>query len=161
NEESEVLEDFDDEAWLQEQKLKLEKRLRIYKDSLLCILQYAYQYKNLSLQKLNEVITKEERSLLIPNLEIFREIMVELIKNRIFIFDDLRKEREEHFTDEIDGFQINLCLLELIEEQERFKWVKSLEVSRADGDIVEFLNVVDESGQMKKVGCSNVIFTIE
>lgn len=161
DEESEVLEDFDDETWLQEQKLKLEKRLRVYKDSLLCILQYAYQYKNLSLQKLNEVITKEERSLLIPNLEIFREIMVELIKNRSFVFDDLRKEREEHFADRIDGFQINLCLLELVEEQDRFKRVKSLEVSRAEGDIVEFLNVADENGQMKKVRCSNVIFTME
>ncbi len=160
-EESEALEDFDDEAWLQEQKTKLEKKLRVYKDSLLCILQYTYQHKSLSLQKLNKVITEEERSLLIPNLEIFREIMVELIKNRSFVFDDLRKEREEHFTDKIDGFQINLCLLELIEEHDRYKRVKSFEVTRADGDIVEFLNVADEYGQMKKVRCSNVIFTIE
>ncbi len=161
DEESEVLEDFDDEAWLEEQKLKLEKRLRVYMDSLLCILQYAFQYKNLTLGRLNQVITNEERSILIPNLEIFREIMVELIKNRIFIFDDLRKEREEHFTDRIDGFQINLCLLELIEEQARFKHVKSLEVSRVDGKIVEFLNVADENGQMKRICCSDVVFSIE
>ncbi|NLK27221.1 MAG: hypothetical protein GX306_02590 [Clostridiales bacterium] len=160
-EESEVLEDFDEETWLKERQLKLEKKLKVYKDSLLCILRYTYQYKSVSLQKIQEFMTEEDINTLIPNLEIFREIMIELIKNRVFCFDDLRKEREEHFADKIDGFQINLCLLELIEEQEELKGIRSLEVSRLDGEVVEFINVADENGQMKKVRCSNVIFTLE
>ena len=160
-EESEILEDFDDEAWLLEQKEKLEKKLRIYKDSLLCILQYTYEYKTLSLQMLKELLGEDERKLLIPNLEVFREIMVELIKNKSFNFEELGKERDEHFADRVDSFQINLCLLELIEEQKKYRHVKSLEVIRADGGIVEFANVVNEHGQMKRIRCSNVIFTIE
>ena len=128
---------------------------------LLCILKYTYQYKELSLQKLKELISDEESNLLIPNLEVFREIMVELIKNKKFDFDELRKERDEHFSDKVDGFQINLCLLELIEDHERYKRIKSLEVIRSEGEIVEFLNVVNENGQEKKVRCSNVIFTLE
>ena len=137
-EEGEILEDFDEEAWLKERQLKLEKGLRIYKDSLLCILRYTYQYKSLSLQKLQEILPEEEIPILIPNLEIFREIMVELIKNRIFVFDDLRKEREEHFTDKVDGFQINLCLLELIEEHKDFNGIQSLEVSRTVEKLLNF-----------------------
>ena len=160
-EESEVLEDFDDEVWLLEQKERQEKKLRVYKGSLLCILKYTYQYKELSLQKLKELISDEESNLLIPNLEVFREIMGELIKNKKFDFDELRKERDEHFSDKVDGFQINLCLLELIEDHERYKRIKSLEVIRSEGEIVEFLNVVNENGQEKKVRCSNVIFTLE
>ena len=113
------------------------------------------------MQKLKELISDEESNLLIPNLEVFREIMVELIKNKKFDFDELRKERDEHFSDKVDGFQINLCLLELIEDHERYKRIKSLEVIRSEGEIVEFLNVVNENGQEKKVRCSNVIFTLE
>lgn len=160
-EEAEVLEDFDDESWLQEQKEKQEKKLRVYKDSLICILQYVYQYKEISLQELKELITEEERDLLIPNIEVFREIMVELIRNKTFNIEELRKEREEHFRDKVNGFQINLCLLELIEEHDRYRRLKSLEVKRADGEVVEFVNVIDEAGQMKKIRCTNVTFTME
>jgi hypothetical protein len=87
--------------------------------------------------------------------------MVELIKNRVFIFDNLRKERDEHFADSVRDFQINLCLLELVEENEKFKRLKLLEVTRTDGEVVEFLNIPSESGQMKKIRCSNVMFRIE
>ena len=160
-EEAEDLEDFDDEAWRIEQRKKLEEKLRVYKDSLLCILKYTVLHRELSLQELKDILTEEDRKLLIPNLEIFREIMVELIKNREFVFDNLRKEREEHFADSVRDFQINLCLLELVEEHESFKRLKRLEVTRTDGEIVEFLNVVSESGQLKKIRCSNVMFRIE
>ena len=160
-EEAEALEDFDDETWRQEQRRQLEKKLKVYKDSLLIILKYAEQYKQITLQQMNELITVEDREDLIPNLEIFREIMVELIKNHNFPFEVLRKERAEHFLDPVNDFQINLCLLELIEEQEKFRGVKRLEVTRADGEIVEFINVRNEGGQSKKIKCSNVIFSIE
>lgn len=160
-EESEVLENFDDETWLEEQKEKLEQKLKVYKDSISCILQYTYHYKSLSLQKLKEVMTEEDRKLLIPNLEIFREVMVELIKNGKFHFVELLQEREEHFLDRANGFQINLCLLDIIDEQEQYKRIKSLEVTRVDEGIVEFINVVDEHGKLRKVRCSNVIFTLD
>jgi hypothetical protein len=160
-EEAEDLEDFDDEAWRTEQRKKLEEKLRVYKDSLFCILKYTVLHREISLQELKDVLVEEDKGLLIPNLEVFREIMVELIKNREFVFDSLRKEREEHFTDTVRDFQINLCLLELVEEHEQFKRLKHLEVTRTGGEIVEFLNITSESGQLKRIRCSNVMFRIE
>lgn len=160
-EEAEDLEDFDDVVWREEQKRKLEEKLRIYKDSLLCILRYTVQYQEISLQQLKDILTEEDRELLLPNLEIFREVMVELIKNKKFTIDILRKEREEYFTDQVKDFQINLCLLEVIEEHESLKRLTRLEVTKEDGEIVEFQNVVSESGQLKKIRCSNVMFRIE
>lgn len=160
-EEAEDLEDFDDEAWRAEQKKKLEEKLRIYKDSLLCILRYTDLHQEISLQDLKNILTEEDRRLLIPNLEIFREIMVELIKNKEFTIDTLRKDREEHFTDQVTDFQVNLCLLEVIEEHESLKRLKRLEVTKTDGEIVEFLNILNDNGQPKKIRCSNVMFRIE
>lgn len=160
-EEAEDLEDFDDETWRVEQRKKLEEKLRVYKDSLLCILNYTALHQEISLQELKDMLTEDERELLIPNLEIFREIMIELIKHREFSFVFLRKEREEHFTDTVKDFQINLCLLELIDEHDNLRRLRRLEVTRTDGDIVEFVNVVSESGQLKKIRCSNVMFRIE
>lgn len=160
-EESEVLENFDEEAWLQEQKEKLEQKLMIYKDCVLCILRYAYQYKEISLKELKDVISEKEKKDLIPRVEIFREVMIELIRNKSFNFEELRKEREEHFWDKLNDFQINLCLLELIDENNIFRRLKSLEVIRADGDIVEFDNIIDEAGEFKKIRCSNVVFLVE
>ncbi len=160
-EEAEELEDFDDEIWRLEQQRRLEEKLRDYKESLQCILGYTVPCGEISLLELKELLTPEDRERLIPNLEIFREIMVELIKNKEFLFDSLRKEREEHFTDTVKDFQINLCLLEVAEEQEAFRRLRRLEVSKTEGEAVEFQNVASESGVMKKIRCSNVVFRIE
>jgi hypothetical protein len=160
-EEAESLEDFDDAVWREEQRKRLEERLRTYKDSLNCILKYTVQYQEISLSQLKDILTEEDRELLIPSLEIFREIMVELIKNKEFIIDTLRKEREEHFLDQVKDFQVNLCLLEVIEENESLQRLTRLEVTREDGEIVEFQNVISESGQSKKILCSNVMFRVD
>jgi len=160
-EEEEILETFDNEAWLKEQQEKLEQKLRTYKNSLQCLLNYVYQYKEISLKDLKEVISEEEKEVLIPNIEVFREVMVELIRNKTFNFYELRKEREEHFAEKVNSFQINLCLLEIIDESNKLRGIKSLDIRKADGDIVEFNNVINEAGQLKKIRCTNIIFTID
>jgi len=159
-EEAEDLEDFDDEAWRAEQKKKLEEKLRVYKDCLYCILRYSDQYQRISLRQMKDNLTEEDRKSLLPNLEVFREIMVELIKNKEFTIDTLRKEKNEHFAEQVKDFQVNLCLLEVIEEHENLKRLKRLKVTKESDEIVEFLNVVNESGQLKKIRCSNVIFQV-
>jgi len=160
-EEGEELEDFDDKAWRDEQKKKQEEKLMTYKESLRILLQYTCSQKKISLKEIKENLTEEDKPLLFPTLEVFREIMIELIKNREFVFAELLKEQEEHFAESTHDFQINLCLLEVIQEGEAFRYLKKLEVQKEDGEIVEFPNIITEQGQPKKIRCSNVVFRLE
>ncbi len=160
-EESERLEDFDDEAWVNEQNEKLKERLRIYKESLLCILEYVFQYKGISLCHLMEVITEADKKRLLPNVEIFREVMVELLKNRIFDINSLEKEKQEHFLENSKGFQVNLSILEIMEEHKELSQIKTLEVRRSNDDkIITLSNVPNEAGELKRIRCTNVEFLI-
>ena len=158
---SERLEDFDDEAWVYEQNEKLKERLRIYKESLLCILEYAFQYKGISLSRLMEVITEEDKKRLLPNVEIFREVMVELLKNRIFDINSLKKEKQEHFLENSKGFQVNLSILEIMEEHKELSQIKTLEVRRSgDSEIITLPGIPNETGDLKIIRCTNVEFLI-
>ncbi|MFR3402106.1 MAG: hypothetical protein ACLTUL_07560 [Blautia faecis] len=50
---------------------------------------------------------------LIPNVEIFKEIMVELIRNKEINMEALKKERSEFIQDQTADFQLNEMLLQL------------------------------------------------
>lgn len=54
---------------------------------------------------------------LIPNVEIFKEIMVELIRNKEINMEVLKKERSEFIQDQTADFQLNEMLLQLSEER--------------------------------------------
>ena len=159
-EEAETLVDFDSEAWIKEQNERLKQRMKVYKDSLLYLLEHVIQYKQVSLLEIKKMMDPQDEIVLLPGVEIFREIMVELLKNQTFHFDELRKEKQEHFSESPKGFQINLCLLEIIDENQHLRHIKQLTVMRSeDGQVVEFANVRDDFDQRKRVRCSNLIFT--
>ncbi len=108
----------------------------------------------------------QERMLerLIPNVEIFKEIMVELIKNREIDMDALRKERSEYIQDRPEEFQLNDMLLELAKENALFRSMKKLEVYRMKQKDMEepvvFCGVKGEDGSVKTIRCSNVLLRI-
>lgn len=169
NEEADTEEalDFDEEAWQAERERIQREKIKRYRKSLSCLIEKASEKGEISLQELGGSLTLEEKEKLIPNVEIFKEIMVELIRNREIDIRELRKERSQFIQDSPGEFQINDMLLQLAgeEQEERRKKdgrpILKIETYRIDdGSTVVFHSVENERGEQKDIRCSNVLIRV-
>lgn len=152
--------DFDDNEWQKEQERLRREKLKRYELSLNYLLRKADEYGETALADIAGSInnSEEEKEILIPNVEIFKEIMVELIKNRVIDIEALKKERSEYIQDRQPEFQLNEMILNLIDKYPENRDIIRIETYRAqDGDDVRFENVQNEKGEIKTIRCSNVI----
>ena len=116
---------------------------------------------DIEMQMEDEKNTEEMQQQLIPNVEIFKEIMVELIRNKEINMEALKKERSEFIQDQTADFQLNEMLLQLSEERFSDKKIGKIEVYRIeDGSTVTFENVFSENGVKKSIRCSNILIRI-
>lgn len=162
-EEEEIL-DFDEEEWQEELAQKQKEKLAKYENSLKLILDFAVAKGTVSLQNIKEQVQEDEKGLnmLIPTVDIFKEIMVEMIKSREINLVHLRKEKSEYIVEQTPGFQLNEMLLKIVEEDETKRGITSITVARTHKDeIVEFHNVSDDNGEVKSIRCSNVQIMVE
>ena len=156
--------DFDEEEWEAEQERLRREKLKKYEESLLVILEMADRAGNISLEGIREIISEDDdlRDKLIPDVEIFKEIMVELIRNREIDITALQKERSEYIQDRPVGFQLNEMVLHLVEDYPENSGLLRILTYRAErGDTVVFENIMGENGERKNIKCSNVIIEIE
>ena len=104
------------------------------------------------MKELSAELSEEERRELIPNVEVFKEIMVELIRNREIDLEALKKEQSQYLQDEPEEFQINEMLLKLTDNT-----LKKLRIERlGDREPVVFAGIPDGEGRIKSIRCSNV-----
>ena len=169
NEEADTEEalDFDEEAWQAERERIQREKIKRYRKSLSCLIEKASEKGEISLQELGGSLTLEEKEKLIPNVEIFKEIMVELIRNREIDIRKLRKERSQFIQDSPGEFQINDMLLQLADEEQEERRKKDgqpilkIETYRIDdGSTVVFHSVENERGEQKDIRCSNVLIRV-
>ena len=169
NEEADTEEalDFDEEAWQAERERIQREKIKRYRKSLSCLIEKASEKGEISLQELGGSLTLEEKEKLIPNVEIFKEIMVELIRNREIDIRELRKERSQFIQDSPGEFQINDMLLQLADEEQEERRKKDgqpilkIETYRIDdGSTVVFHSVENERGEQKDILCSNVLIRV-
>ena len=159
---SEEVLDFDEDAWQKEQEELRKIKMKKYEDSLDCIFRYASENGEISLKQLQEK-TKghEDRDRLIPCVEIFKEIMVELIRNREIDIEVLQKERSAFIQEKSGEFQLNDMVLQLVDEHKEYADIVRIEAYRIPGDgAVVFEQVSDEEGRTKSIRCSNVLVRI-
>ncbi len=166
-EDTEEVLDFDEEAYLKEQEQKRREKLKRYESSLGFLLEQADKKGEISLSDIagqmqnQEENAEEMQKKLIPNVEVFKEIMVELIRNKEMDMEALKKERSEFIQDQTADFQLNEMLLQLSEERFADRKIGKIEVYRIeDGSTVTFDNVVSESGEKKSIRCSNILIRI-
>lgn len=162
-ENSQEIIDFDEEAWQEEQERQRREKLKKYEISLNRLLAYASEEGEISLQKICEQTaeSEEEKEQLIPNVGIFKEIMVELIKNREIDIELLKKERSEYFQDRPGEFQLNDMLLQLVEEYPENRTISRIETYRmTEQGTVTFENIMDGNGRRKSIRCSNVLIRV-
>ena len=167
DEDTEEMLDFDEDAYLKEQEEKRRQKLKRYESSLGFLLEQASEKGEISLSDIwkniqeNEKNAEEMQQQLIPNVEIFKEIMVELIRNKEINMEVLKKERSEFIQDQTADFQLNEMLLQLSEERFSDKKIGKIEVYRIeDGSTVTFDNVLSENGVKKSIRCSNILIRI-
>lgn len=171
NEEADIGEelDFDEDAWQEEQERLCREKLKRYEMSLGFLLEKASQKGEISLREISEETDdfQEDKDRLIPNVEIFKEIMVELIKNREIDITALKKERSEYIQDKPGEFQLNEMLLHLIEDNtgkgdaSRSDGIRKIETYRIpDGSVVSFNDVLNENGERKSIRCSNILIRV-
>ena len=155
--------DFDEEAFRREKEEKLQKKLLVYEKSLQYLLEKASVTGEVSLGQLKDRldIYPEEKEIFIPNVDVFKEIMVELIRNRTIDIATLKKERREYIQEQPDGFQLNEMILKLVEEQPENNDITSIEVERLENEeAITFSEIKDEENRRKTIRCSNVLIRI-
>lgn len=163
-EDTDELLDFDEEQWQEELERKKKEKLKRYEDSLSFIIDAALKKGSLTLAELKDILQQDEQAqkVCIPTIDVFKEIMVELIRNREISIETLRKEKSEYITEQANDFQLNDMLLGLTEDSASRRRIKRIFVERlGDGAVVEFEHVRDELGNEKTIRCTNVIITLE
>ncbi len=163
DEEEEIIE-FDEEEWQAELAKKQREKLAKYEKSLSYILDVAIKKNSVTLEEIKGEVQEDGALLqtLIPSIDIFKEIMVELIKSKEVDFVALRKEKSEYITEQSLEFQLNEMLLNIADSNESKKKLLKLYVARTqEKKAVEFVNVTDENGMTKTIRCSNVQITVE
>lgn len=152
--------DFDEEAFQKEKEEKLRKKLLVYEKSLRYLLERASVTGKISLGELKERIEAypEEKEIFIPNVDVFKEIMVELIRNRIIDIAALKKEKSEYIQEQPGGFQLNEMLLKLVEEIPENSKIRLIKAERLEEkEAIVFSGIRDEKNQYRSIRCSNVL----
>ncbi len=160
DEDEEILE-FDDEQWKEERIARQREKLKQYNRSLMVILTYAHENNGISLKDLKENMN-EDYSELIPNVEIFKEIVIELLRNADIDIEELKKERSEHIVETSTlEFQLNESILDLIDINHNLENIKKISTYRiGDEEPVVFENVSSSTGKIKRIYCSNIYFDL-
>lgn len=153
--------DLDEEVWQEEQERRLIEKLKKYEGSLSFLMEAALKKGEITLEEISLGISEsdKDRERLIPNTEIFKEIMVELIKNQKIDISALKKEKSEYIQEKADNFQLNEMLLNLTDNHGIP--IQRIEVHRLeDGKVIEFGSVHSEDGRVKRICCSNVLLRV-
>lgn len=159
--EEEIL-SFDEGAWQEEQTQRMREKLLKYKNCLKVILSLAAEEEGISLRELKDKVeARELMTALIPTVEIFREVVIELLKIRSIDIGILRQEKEAYLTDELLTFQLNECVLELVREDALLAHIKEVKAYKLEEEeAVIFENLTSETSTIKRVICTNVYFEI-
>ncbi|WP_251209899.1 hypothetical protein [Acetatifactor aquisgranensis] len=161
--ETEAVMEFGDEEWMQEEERLRQQRLAGYEGCLLFLLQRAMgaDTGEVSLEEIRQGLDAdgEDYARLLPSVQIFKEVMVELLRGREIDIEVLREERRNFIGEFSSGFQLNEMLLNLIEMHGLM--IRKVTVYRIeDGKVIAFEHVPDDTGRQKTVCCSNVLIRV-
>lgn len=157
-EDSEETEVFDEEAWKKERELQKKEKLKKYEICLTTLLTEAARDGKSTLSSIREKLDPEAGfSSLIPDIDIFKEVMVELIKVRSIDIEALRKEKENSINDEDDCFRLNEMVLSIVSEKLSRRRIRAVRVMRIAGaPPVVFPRVPSSDGKLRTIRCSDV-----
>lgn len=154
--------DFDEEVWRKEQEKLRKEKLQKYEHSMTSIIGMVMEQKTVSLAEICSSFSDPERQQeLIPDISVFKEIMVELLRVKTIDIAALKKERTEFIQEESNDFRLNDMLLKILDSHPEWKTETYIKVERIPGAApVIFENIPDEYGHIRKIRCSDVVFHV-
>lgn len=163
-EEAEIF--FDGASLREERERELRLKLLKYKGILEILLNYLVdaEVHAVSLEEILEDMKEheEKRDLFIPEIEIFREVMIELLKANTIVVEELLTEAEKDIEGrQINEFELNSTIISIISESKRFKNIKAITVQKDfSGKELKIPGARTNDGYVKTVRCSNLLFNI-
>jgi len=156
--------DFDEEAWEEERRERIKVKLLKYRKSVEAIVKTAYEHKCISLKEMKDMCDQDPKlkEQLIPSAEIFREVVIEMLKKKSIDVEGLKQEQSEVVVETPTEFQLNVSLLESMQDEELFSQIRKIHARKSEqGDTVCFEHVPAADHTMKRIVCSNVYFEVE
>ena len=155
---------FDEDEWEAEQMRLRKEKLDKYKHSLQVMLTLANKRGVISLHEISAIVSEDRELLekLIPTVEIFREIVIELLKNKSVNVQELREEKAQYTDDLAPQFQLNETVLNIVEESPELGDIAHVRVSKLSGkEKVKFREFSSKDGMVKVVTCSDILFEVK
>jgi len=146
----------------EENKRKLEK-LEKYKGVIEIILELGRERGSISLGEINSLINENEvlMNSLIPSIQIFREVIIEMLKNRIVDIGEIKEERKNIVESGEIEFQLNKSILEILDTNKSLKRISKIKVEKIiDNCDVKLEGLKDEKGVIRNFICSDISFEI-
>ncbi|NFN50019.1 hypothetical protein FDB52_16145 [Clostridium botulinum] len=154
---------FEESDLLELKNTKKLERLEKYKVVIEIILELAVQHESISLSEIKELIGDSSILMdkLIPTVEIFREVIIEMLKNKSIDINEVREERKNSIENGEIEFQLNKTILELIDTNKSFKYIKKINVEKLlVNEDVKLEGLRDENGSIKNFICSDICFQV-
>ena len=153
-------EDFDENAWLEEQRKARQEKLQKQVQSLDLILTSAIEKQQIKLSDLAVLTANDSEMMneLIPSISLFKELIIELIRCQKIHVDDLRHERETWLDNEFETFRITDIVLTAIDAHPEWPRVADIEIKRVpNAEPVTFHHVNDGTKTDARFRCSDVV----
>ena len=158
---------LDEGSFREEKKRELRIKLLKYRGILDVLFDYLTRSEDGKVSLLQIVsyleADKTLKEAFIPSVEIFREVMVEMLKSSNIDVQLLRKEARNTLEEEdLIGFELNKMILTLMEENKKLANIKIIQVYKLSEDNpVKIYGVPTDNGYVKTVTCSNIEFNIK
>ncbi|MGL5550656.1 MAG: hypothetical protein ACRDD4_13230 [Culicoidibacterales bacterium] len=153
-----VEETFDESLFLQQQQAYLAK----YAGCLRVFLKYVLTQKTITLQEIKTRLQDDEYALLLPNAEIFKEVMVELLQAKSLDIQALQQDRAQHLSEVSGQFQLTTVVLDVLANEFPQAKLEKIHVYRqTSSEIVRFEGVQADNGILKTIECSNIVIEVE
>ena len=157
-EEDEVI-PFDENQLVEAENRKRAEKLEKYKGVVEILLELSMERGKISLKEINSLIKNSETLMntLIPTVEIFREVIIEMLKNRTIDIGEIREERKNSVESGEIEFQLNKTILEIIDANPDFNRIEKIKVEKILGsEDVKLEGLRNEIGDVKNFICSDI-----
>lgn len=163
NEDNEEILSFNEEDIIEAENKRKLQRIEKCNKIIELTLEFAYERGKITLSEINNMIKESEILMdsLIPTVEIFREVIIEMLKVKDIDINELKEERKTTIDNGEIEFQLNKSILDVIERNNLLSKILLIRINKIElENDVKLENVKDENGDYRNFICSDIVFEV-
>lgn len=163
NEENEEILSFNEEDIIEAENRRKLQRIEKCNKIIELILEFTYERGEITLSEINNIIKESEILMesLIPTVEIFREVIIEMLKVKDIDINELKEERKTTIDNGEIEFQLNKSILDVIERNNLLSKILLIRINKIEFENdVKLEHVKDENGDYRNFICSDIVFEV-